>query len=81
MPLNNDKPARPPTSYRQTRRRNERTLLFLALLVLVAGGAIIIGLIWGVQMALTGSVCLVGGAVLITGLWLLLSLVQKLVEE
>lgn len=82
MPLNHQgKQAGPPTDYRQNRRRQEKKLLYLVIVVLVGVGTALIGLIWGRQAALLGGSCLVGGAVLIVGLWLLLSLIQKWVDE
>ncbi|MEW5958579.1 MAG: hypothetical protein AB1801_12685 [Chloroflexota bacterium] len=77
----NKKGERPPTDYRRTRRNQERTLLVLVILVLVIVGAGLIGLIWGIRPALFGGICLLGGAGLISGLWLLLSLIQKWVDE
>lgn len=74
-------PPQPPTNYRQNRHQRERALLWLVLLVLVVIGAGLIGLIWGAREALLGGICLLGGAALIGGLWLLLSLVQKWVED
>jgi hypothetical protein len=71
----------PPTNYRKTRRKQERTLLFLVIFVLVGIGTGLIGLIWGAQAVLTGGLCLLGGAVLIAGMWLLLSLIEKWVGE
>lgn len=82
MPLSRQgKQAAPPTDYRQNRRRQEKNLLYLVIIVLVGVGATLIGLIWGGQAALLGGACLVGGAILIGGLWLLLSLIQKWVDE
>ena len=81
MPLKQDHDARPPTDYRRTRRKQERNLLYLVIFVLVVVGTGLIGLIWGVNSALLGGLCLVGGAVLIGGLWLLLSWLQKIIEE
>ena len=72
---------RPPTNYRATRHRQERTLLFLVIFVLLVIGTGLIGLIWGVRSAVLGGLCLLSGAVLIGGLWLLLSLIQKWVED
>jgi hypothetical protein len=72
---------RPPTNYRKTRRNQERTLLVLVILVLVVGGTGLIGLIWGARTALEGGLCLLAGAVLISGLWFLLSLIQKWVGD
>ena len=81
MPLKQDQGTRPPTDYRRTRRKQERNLLYLVIFVLVVVGTGLIGLIWGVNSALLGGLCLVGGAALIGGLWLLLSWLQKIVEE
>jgi hypothetical protein len=72
---------RQPTNYRQTRRRQERTSLFLVIFVLVVIGTGLIGLIWGARSAFLGGICLVSGAVLITGVWLLLNLLEKLVKD
>jgi len=48
---------------------------------LVVVGTGLIGLIWGTRSALLGSICLIGGAMLLAGVWLLLSLIQKWVED
>ena len=81
MPSNHEEIKRPPTNYRQTRLKQERTLLWLVILVLVVGGTGLIGLIWGVRDALLGGFCLLSGAAIITGLWFLLRLLQKWVDE
>lgn len=72
---------RPPTNYRKTRRNQERALLVLVIVVLVCVGTGLIGLIWGREAALTGGLCLAGGAVLIAGVWLMLSLIEKWVGD
>jgi hypothetical protein len=81
MVSNSEGDSRPPTSYRQTRRRTERNLLFLVIFVLVVGGTGLIGLIWGREAIFLSSLCLISGAALIGGLWLLLTLIQKWVDE
>jgi len=81
MASNSDGETQSPTSYRQTRQRNERNLLFLVIFVLVVGGTGLIGLIWGLNAMVLSSVCLISGAALIVGLWLLLTLIQKWVDE
>jgi hypothetical protein len=53
----------------------------LVIFVLLVIGTGLIGLIWGVRSAVLGGLCLLSGAVLIGGLWLLLSLIQKWVED
>ena len=60
----------------------ESVAVFLVyIFVLVVIGTGLIGLIWGFRSALLGGICLLGGAMLIVGLWLLLSLIQKWVDE
>lgn len=70
-----------PTNYRQNRRNREKKLLYLVVFVLVVIGTGLIGLIWGARSAFLGGICLVSGAMLIAGLWLLLRLLEKLVSE
>ena len=68
-------------NYRKTRRIQDRQLLGLVIFVLVVGGTALIGLIWGIQSALLGGICLLGGAILIGGLLLLLNVLEKLMNE
>jgi len=70
-----------PTDYRKTRRNEERRLVILVMLALIVVGTGLIGLIWGASAAMLGGLCLLGGSALIGGLWLLLNLVQKLVDD
>ena len=70
-----------PTNYRENRKRQERNLLILVITVLVVGGVGLITLIWGSYAAILSTLCLVAGAALIVGLWLLLNLLQKFVDE
>ncbi len=70
-----------PTNYRKTRRKQDRFLLLLVVVVLVGGGTGLIYLIWGLQDAIAGIVCLLPGAALIVGLWFLLGFIEKWVSE
>ena len=70
-----------PTNYRKTRRDEERRLVILVILALIIVGTGLIGLIWGAEAAMLGGLCLLSGAILIGGLWLLLNLVQKWIGE
>jgi hypothetical protein len=70
-----------PTDYRQRHHREEKTLLLLVIVVLVGGGTGLSGFIWGLQQALHDGLCLSTGAALITGLWLLLRLLEKWINE
>ena len=70
-----------PTDYRKTRKKQERALLILVIVALVFFGDGLIGVIWGWPAAITGGLCLGGGAALIIGLWFLLGLLEKWVGE
>ena len=70
-----------PTDYRGARRQQEKSLLVLVIFVLVVIGTGLIGLIWGANAAVLGGICLVSGAILIGGLWFLLSILQKFVDD
>jgi ABC-type thiamin/hydroxymethylpyrimidine transport system permease subunit len=70
-----------PTDYRKNRRKQDRFLLILVVLVLVGIGTGLIYLIWGFQDAIAGLACLLPGGLLIIGLWLLLGLIEKLVND
>ena len=70
-----DKP--PPTNMRRYRRQSERKLLALVIFALVVVGGGLIALIYGPGALLTALPCLLGGAALILGLWLLFSLVER----
>lgn len=74
-------PDEQPTNHRKTRRKQDRFLLILVVLVLVGGGTGLIYLIWGLQDAIAGFACLLPGAALIVGLWFLLGLIEKWVSE
>ncbi|HUS70361.1 MAG TPA: hypothetical protein VM075_06275 [Anaerolineae bacterium] len=62
---------RPPTDYRRLRQRNELRLLITAIVVLVVVGGGLIGLIFGWGQLLTALPCLLAGAGLLAGLYLL----------
>lgn len=63
---------RPPTDYRGARRRNELSVLLVAIVVLVVVGGGLIGLVFGWSQLLTAVPCLLAGAGLLAGLYLLL---------
>ena len=70
-----------PTNIRKARRQQEKRLLWLVLFVLVVVGTTLIGLIWGLNSAFLSGICLLGGGGLIAALWLLLSLLEKWVDD
>jgi hypothetical protein len=72
---------RPPTDYRGTRRRHERWLLVLVIVVLVVVGGGLIGLVFGWSQVLTAVPCLLGGAGVIAGLYLLWAALERWAES
>lgn len=74
-------PNEKPTNYRETRKRNDRILLWLVVGVLLVVGTVLIGAIWGWPAAITGGLCLGGGGALILILWGIMTLLEKAVGE
>jgi hypothetical protein len=68
---------RPPTDYRDTRRRNELWLLIAAIVVLVVVGGGLIGLIFGWSQLLSALPCLLAGAGLIAVLYFFFVLMER----
>ena len=68
---------RPTTNMRRYRRDGDRNFLLLAIASLIIVGGLLIGLIYGPATLLTALPCLLGGAGLILGPWLLLSMLEK----
>ncbi len=65
------------------RRRQQwerRDLLFVLLLLFVAGEGII-AIVYGSKAALSALLCLLPGAALITSLWLLLTIVERWLDR
>ena len=62
------------TNLRRYREDSEKKFLALVLFTLVVVGGGLIALIFGLEALLTALPCLLGGAALMIGLWLLLSL-------
>ena len=70
-----------PTNPRARRKQAERRTLWAVGFILVVGGALSIGLVYGWPEALTALLCLIPGAVTIALLWGLLTLVERLTSE
>lgn len=75
------KPDNKPTNYRETRRKQDRALFILVIVMLVVFGDALIGLIWGWPAAITGGLCLGSGALLIGGLWIFFTLLERWLGE
>jgi hypothetical protein len=65
------------TDLRAFRRREDRRLMLVIMAFLVVVGGATIGVVYGWQTAMTGAVCLLGGAAVIGLLWLILFLVER----
>ncbi|MCB9077197.1 MAG: hypothetical protein H6631_06375 [Anaerolineaceae bacterium] len=70
-----------PTDTRKIRRRSEQIELWLVLILLIVVGGGLIGLIWGLQAALVGGICLISGGAFIMLLWALLVGLEKFVDR
>ena len=70
-----------PTNTRKIRRRSDQIELWLVLFMLIVVGGGLIGLIWGIQAALIGGVCLVGGGGFIALMWAMLTGLEKFVSD
>ncbi len=68
---------RPPTDYRELRRRTDRNLAWAVVIMLVGGGGGAIALVYGPGAAALGVVCLLFGAGLFGLLWLILTLMER----
>ena len=73
-------PVRPPTDSRKQRDQLNRSLFTLVLCVLVVGGAVGIGVVYGSSAGLLGLVCLLGGAGLLGLLWGIFTLIGRWVS-
>jgi amino acid transporter len=67
----------PPTDYRGLRKRNEFWILVAAIVVLVAVGGGLIGLVFGFGQLLTALPCLLAGAGLIAGLYFFFVVLER----
>ena len=68
---------RPPTDYRELRRRTDRNLAQAVVIMLVGVGGGAIALVYGPGAAAVGVVCLLFGAGLFGLLWLILTLLEQ----
>jgi protein-S-isoprenylcysteine O-methyltransferase Ste14 len=66
-----------PTNTRRDRHNADRKLVILVIATLVIVGGGIIALVYGPTALIGALPCLLGGAILILGLWLLLTLLEK----
>jgi fatty acid desaturase len=66
---------------RAWRRREDRRLILIIILFLVAVGGVVIGLVYGWGTALTSVLCLAIGAAILGLLWLILVLVERWIER
>ena len=70
-----------PTDLRSQRRREQRRLLWIVAAFLVGGGSIAIWLVYGPSAVPLGLTCLFAGAGALGLLWLILTLIERLVDK
>ena len=69
-----------PFDMRRHRRREQRRLFWIVAGFLVVVGGVTIGLVYGLESVILGVICLIAGAAVLALLWLILSLMERLVE-
>jgi len=70
-----------PTDMRKVRQRQERVLVIVVAVVLLVAGGLTIGLVYGWQSVVTGLLCLIPGAVGLVLIWLVLRLIEGVVNR
>jgi len=70
-----------PTDLRGQRRREQRRLFWIVAIFLVVVGSIAIGVAYGPSAVPLGLTCLAVGAGAVGLLWLILTLMEKLVDK
>jgi len=70
-----------PTDMRKVRQRQERLLVIAVVVVLLVAGGLAIGIVYGWQAIVTGLLCLVPGAVGLVLIWLVLRLIEGVVNR
>ncbi|MFN2272188.1 MAG: hypothetical protein ACK2US_15195 [Anaerolineae bacterium] len=75
-----DEPGKP-TDLRARRRREQRRLFWVVAAFLITGGSVAIGVAYGPSAVPLGLTCLAVGAGALGLLWLLLTLMEKLIDK
>ncbi len=70
-----------PTNVRADKRATERRYVWLVVGMLVLGGSVVIGLVYGGLAVLTAVPFLLGGALLLLGTYFLLTRLEKWLER
>jgi hypothetical protein len=70
-----------PTNYRARKRATEQRYLWLVVGMLVVGGSVVIGLVYGWAAILTAVPCLLGGALILLVVYFLLGRLQSWLDD
>ena len=70
-----------PTDMRKVRQRQERLLVIAVVGVLLVAGGLTIGIVYGWQSVVTGLLCLIPGAVGLVLIWLVLRLIEGVLDR
>lgn len=66
---------------RQHRQQSERNFIIAVVLMLLIGGSVAIGVVYGWPSVLTGWLCLLPGAGALLLIWLVLHIMEWIVRE
>lgn len=70
-----------PTNVREQKRATERRYVWLVVGMMVLGGSGVIGMVYGWMAVLTAVPCLLGGALLLLGVYFLLTRLEKWLDQ
>lgn len=70
-----------PTDMRAYHHQTERRLVVAIIFMLVLGGSVVIGLVYGWPAVFTGLLCLLPGAGIFLLLWIVLTIFEYLSQE
>jgi fatty acid desaturase len=76
-----DRDSNNPTDLRTQRRREQRRLFWIVAIFLVVVGSVAIGVAYGPSAVPLGLTCLAVGAGALGLLWLILTLLEKVVDK
>lgn len=76
-----DRDSNNPTDLRAQRRREQRRLFWIVAVFLVVVGSIAIGVVYGPSAVPLGLTCLAVGAGALGLLWLILTLIERVIDR
>lgn len=70
-----------PTDYRKQRKKEDRNMVLLVLFVLIVVAGVMIGIFLGIGEMIVALPCLMGGSLLIGGIWGGFTLLERYMDR